>query len=189
MINISFEEQIEFLKAWIGISLIFTILFRNYNAGLLNIFIICLLTVGVGVLLHELAHKLSANYFKANSEFKSDTKMLLGGLFIAFLGFVFVIPGAVHLKGYLTRAQSGIISLAGPLTNLLLALLFIPFLYLNGLFFIVGYFGFFINSFLGLFNMIPFGPFDGAKVYVWNKRVYFATTIILLIMTISTYLI
>lgn len=189
MINISFEEQIEFLKAWIGISFVFTILFRNYNIGLLNIFIISFLTVGIGVLLHELAHKLTANYFKANSEFKSNPKMIFLGVLMSFIGFVFIVPGAVHLKGYLTRAQSGIISLAGPLTNLLLALLFIPFLYLKGLFFIVGYFGFFINSFLGLFNMIPFGPFDGAKVYIWNKKAYFAVTIALLTMTIFSYLI
>ncbi|MFT4261273.1 MAG: metalloprotease [Candidatus Woesearchaeota archaeon] len=189
MINISREELIEFLKAWLAISLAFTILLRNMNIGLVNVFLISTMTVGIGIVLHELAHKLIAEYYRCRAEFKSDNKMLIAALLMAFLGFIFVVPGAVHIKGYVTRAQSGIISLFGPLTNLVLALLFIPFLYLEGLFFVVGYFGFMINSFLGLFNMIPFGPFDGAKVWIWNKVAYVVTAIILLIMTISSYLI
>lgn len=63
-------------------------------------------------------------------------------------------------------AKVGKISAAGPIVNIALAVLFslIP-----GIF---GAYGFRINSWLALFNMIPFGMFDGAKVWRWNRGVY-----------------
>ncbi|MFW6283279.1 MAG: peptidase M50, partial [Minisyncoccales bacterium] len=36
------------------------------------------------------------------------------------------------------------------------------------------YQGFFINSWLGLFNLIPVRPFDGFNVFKWNKVVFFS---------------
>jgi Zn-dependent protease len=32
--------------------------------------------------------------------------------------------------------------------------------------------------------MIPVGPFDGAKIYRWNRTAYFIVAILLLLMTI-----
>jgi len=32
--------------------------------------------------------------------------------------------------------------------------------------------GCWINSYMALFNMIPFGDFDGLKVFSWNKAVW-----------------
>jgi Zn-dependent protease len=52
--------------------------------------------------------------------------MLLLALGMSFLGFVFAAPGAVHIKGYINKMQNGIFSLAGPLMNLILALVFLP---------------------------------------------------------------
>ena len=33
--------------------------------------------------------------------------------------------------------------------------------------------GFFVNSLLAMFNMLPFGIFDGRKVMAWNKTVFY----------------
>ena len=41
-----------------------------------------------------------------------------------------------------------------------------------GLLRILAFYGFFINSWLALFNMIPVWNFDGAKVLKWDKKVY-----------------
>ena len=38
---------------------------------------------------------------------------------------------------------------------------------------LIGSYGFMINSWLALFNLIPFGNFDGVKILRWNKAVYF----------------
>jgi hypothetical protein len=35
-----------------------------------------------------------------------------------------------------------------------------------------------VNSSLALFNLIPFGPFDGAKIFKWNRLVWLITAII-----------
>ena len=38
--------------------------------------------------------------------------------------------------------------------------------------------GFQINAWLGLFNLIPFGPFDGAKVLEWSQPVFAGAVIV-----------
>ena len=85
------------------------------------------------------------------------------------IGFIFAAPGAVMISGQVTRRENGIISLAGPATNYVLAGLFaaatLLFPVLAGILTI----GFHINAWLGLFNMIPFGNFDGLKIFHWSR--------------------
>ena len=67
--------------------------------------------------------------------------MWVGGLLFALVtafavGFVFVAPGAVYIHGnYIKNSENGKISLAGPATNIILALLFlsIPMFFPNSL--------------------------------------------------------
>ena len=189
MIEIRREEIFELIAGWIGISIIFSVLYWNTNIGLVNVFILSLITAGLAFIVHELSHKFVAIYYKCTAIFKVDYKMLLAGLFMSFLGFLFIVPGSVVVRGFVTRAQNAIIALAGPVSNIILGLLFIPFMFLSGLFGVIGYFGFLINSVLGLFNMIPYGPFDGAKVIVYSKVMYIVVTLILLLMFIVGLLI
>ena len=44
----------------------------------------------------------------------------------------------------------------------------------------IGSYGFRINTWLGLFNLLPFAMFDGKKIFVWNKVVYGVLVIIAL---------
>jgi Zn-dependent protease len=109
--------------------------------------------------------------------------MLLVSILIAFLGVFFAAPGAVWHRGYLTKRQSGLIALAGPATNMVLSLIF-----LFGLvalsagsarpadwMLLLCFIGFKLNAWIGLFNMIPAGPFDGAKVLNWNVIIFGVT--------------
>jgi Zn-dependent protease len=48
-------------------------------------------------------------------------------------------------------------------------------------------FGIQLNAFLGLFNMIPFEPFDGASIRNWSNRVWLAQVIGLVFMLILGY--
>ena len=177
----------ELTKAWLAISIAFTILLTGTELGLLPTFFLSLLTVGLGFLLHELAHKTVAQRYGCHAEFRANNGMLLLAIAISFVGFVFAAPGAVMIKGFLTKRENGIVSVAGPLTNLVLALLFLPLGFMDGLLGAIGSYGFIINSWLGLFNMIPMFPLDGAKVWNWNKLVYLTVAGVLLFMVISAF--
>lgn len=161
------------IKAWGAISIAFGIVLSGgiFSAGFITMLLISALTVGLGFLLHELAHKLFAQHYGCFAEFRSFDSMLMLAIVMSFFGFVFVAPGAVMIAGPVGRRRNGIISAAGPAMNLILAVLF-----LLGLVFIsdsdVFKYGYLINTWLGLFNMLPFWNFDGKKILNWNKPVY-----------------
>ena len=138
-------------------------------------FLLSLATVGVAFLLHELAHKVVAVRFGQDAEFRADYGML--GLAVAggLAGFLFAAPGAVHHRGYITPRENGLIAVAGPLTNVALAagsLALVPVAP------DVGNYGLFINVLLAGFNMIPFGPLDGATVLAWSPVAYALSAVV-----------
>ena len=45
----------------------------------------------------------------------------------------------------------------------------------------------FINTFLAVFNMIPFGVMDGLKVFMWNKIIWAITFAAAAALTVYTY--
>jgi len=173
--------------AWILLSIAFAVLFTGANNLFSTVFIVFLvisaLTVGIGFLLHELMHKYVAQGYGLFAEFQAFYKMIFLAIGLAFFGFIIAAPGAVMIRGLINREKNGKISVAGPITNIVLAVIFlIPLLLLNvdpdsitRLFFSLG---FRINALLALFNMIPVMPFDGAKVIEWSKPVFYTTVII-----------
>lgn len=168
------NELVEFAKAWIGTALAFAVLYRGLPLSFITIFLLTALTAGLGVILHELMHRVVARRFGATAHFVANDAMLVISIVIAFSGFLFAAPGAVWHTGMLTKRQLGLIAAAGPITNMVLAVLF------AGAFLVAGVgdasplvmfgllVGYSVNSILGVFNMLPFGPIDGAKVLNWS---------------------
>tara|TARA_Y100000034_G_scaffold87295_1_gene104690 strand:+ start:4203 stop:4799 length:597 start_codon:yes stop_codon:yes gene_type:complete len=192
------DEIKDLFFAWLMISLAFAILFSGISSLFSNpiIFIIslgmALFTSGIGFLLHELMHKYVAQSYGFYAEFKAFYNMLFLAVAFSFFGFILAAPGAVFIRGFITREENGKISLAGPMTNILLAIIFLVFLLIfttNGILGLFLNYGLMINSLLALFNMIPFMPFDGKKVYDWNKAAYFITIILALGLFLSRYII
>lgn len=188
------DDNLELLKAWVGTSLAFAIYLSRgqiLNSFFLYALAISSITTGIGFLLHELAHRIVARRFGAQAHFVANNGWLLISIAISFLGIFIAAPGAVWHRGYLTVRQGGLIALAGPATNLALALVFIagffvlpPSANILGMRLVdVCRVGYSINAWLGLFNMIPAGPFDGAKVLAWDWRVFGATVAIGLLLT------
>ena len=139
---------------------------------------VSLASVGVAFLLHELAHKVVAVRFGQVAAFKADYGMLFLAVMSALAGFLFAAPGAVVHRGRITARENGLIALAGPVTNVLLAAVFLPlFLFGPGLLELVGGRGLSINLLLAGFNMIPYGPLDGRKVLRWSTPVYVAAAV------------
>ena len=76
------------------------------------------------------------------------------------------------IHGQVTRKENGIISAAGPLTNFSLAMIFMGLMFYLPTWGFIFNIGFFINLWLGLFNLIPFGNFDGIKILHWNRYIW-----------------
>jgi len=143
-----------------------------------------------GFLLHELAHKWMAEQYGCWAEYRGNKNGLYFALAMsALLGWLLAAPGAVMVSGRVTDRQNGIIAAVGPITNIVIALVFLPVFILtnsmDGQISILNELARFIviiNLILAGFNMIPFQPLDGSKVIVWNKAAYFG--IILAIVSI-----
>jgi len=149
------------------------------TAALVEVFALSLATVGVAFLLHELAHKVVAVRFGQLAAFRADYGMLFLAVMAGMAGFFFAAPGAVVHRGRITERENGLIALAGPVTNLALAVAFAPvYLLVDGGFVAaVGAMGVSINLLLAGFNMLPYGPLDGRKVVAWSKSVYVAVAV------------
>lgn len=188
------NDNLELLKAWAGTTAAFAIVQTGASNIISPQFVLNLLISGVvcglGFVLHELAHRIVARGYGAQAHFVADVRWLILSIVISFAGFFIAAPGAVWHRGYLSSRQSGLIALAGPVTNLALALIFLlifPVLYLLGLrddwVFTLCLIGVSLNAWMGLFNMIPAGPFDGAKVLAWNQVVFGVTVAVGIVMT------
>ncbi len=189
LFSTSSTEITDIMKAWFAISIAFGIVLGGLKFLFFKAFIISAIAVGLGFLLHELSHKIVARIYKYKAEFRSFDEMLFLSVIMSFFGFVIAAPGAVMIqaKTY-NKEHNGKISAAGPLMNILLSILFLSIiLLLNGsellkssissiinlpIIYSIPLIGFFVNSWLALFNMIPVWQFDGAKVFKWNKIVY-----------------
>ena len=167
------REWYDLLKAWVATTVIFSILFSP--DAVFRMLPTAAVIVALAFVGHELAHRYMARSYGCWAEFRSNDQMLVLGIFMSFLGFVFLAPGAVMFTGAVTEKQRGKISYAGPAVNLGLALLFglingmVP---LGGLLGTAVVLGFKVNAWLAFFNLLPLPYFDGQKVWAWNRTVY-----------------
>lgn len=185
-IEFSERELRDLGAAWLALGIASTFVFRNELASGLftGVFAVetavvtlalSMGTVGIGFLLHELAHKVVAIQFGRIAEFRADYTMLALAVGASLAGFLFAAPGAVYHGGRdISPRQNGLIAVAGPLTNLGLAVVFFPLLLVSGdgLLYQAGQLGVSVNLLLAGFNMIPFGPLDGRKVLGWSIVVF-----------------
>lgn len=183
------RERRDLLIAWLALAAAFTLArFHGLRLDPLLIivtFLIALGTAGIAFIIHEMAHKFSAMKFGFWAEFQKDSTMLVVAVVTAALvGIVFAAPGAtVIYGGSITREQNGKISLAGPLSNLLLL---IPFaiLYLigsstqNWILTSIAVSGILINAMIAAFNLLPLGPLDGAKILAWNPAFFIGMVLV-----------
>ena len=125
-INFTRHELSDLLKAWLVLSLAFAILLTGPKFSLLFVkhLMISAFTVGAGFLLHELSHKFLAQKYGCRAEFRAFPLMLAITIFSSLFGFIFAAPGAVFIGGNISSKKNGQVSLAGPLTNIFLAIAF-----------------------------------------------------------------
>jgi Zn-dependent protease len=151
------------------------------SSGIIGLFFVAaLVAVATGVGLHEIAHKVIAQRYGNWAEFRYNLRGLGIAFMFAVFGLIIAAPGATLVSGVVSRQQNGRISAAGPVSNILVAVVFLiasatimrgvasfDLLLLLARFIFVSTWQ--INLILAGFNMIPILPFDGAKVWGWNK--------------------
>ncbi|MBR1610109.1 MAG: site-2 protease family protein [Methanobrevibacter sp.] len=164
---------------------------------MLNMLPIVMVGVGAGFILHELGHKFVSMKYGYWAEFKLWPQGLIFALVTSFFGFVFAAPGAVYTyANYMTDEINGKISIAGPIVNIVLAIVFIAiaaaiypsafYSETSALIFIICAVGYSVNSFLAVFNLLPIGNLDGSKVLNWNIGIWVVTIAIAGILTLMS---
>ncbi len=180
------------------LTLAFTILFSGGSEGLvlaiedlsfLYFFVISFLAVVTAFFFHEMAHKFLAQRYGCWAEYSYSVMGLVLAIATSMFRIIFAAPGAVIIGGPITQEQNGKISTAGPATNLTIGAIFTGFYFItnpmnievfpNGIglgtiFYLLGL----INVVLGGFNLIPFPPMDGSKIFRWNIALYVMLVII-----------
>ncbi|HOD01578.1 MAG TPA: site-2 protease family protein [bacterium] len=130
----------------------------------------------VSISIHEFSHAFVANALGDSTAKKGGRLTLnpkahldpIGMLFLLLLGFGWGKPVPFdpnNLKN--PRRDSALVSLAGPASNLILAVIISLILKLakaDNIFGLFLYMTAFYNLILGFFNLIPLGPLDGNKI-------------------------
>jgi Zn-dependent protease len=155
----------------------------------MSIFSICLTA---SFLVHELAHKITAQKRGLWAEFRLTTWGTIMTIISVFLPFKMIAPGAMMISGPVDKKSMLKISIAGPITNIILAPVFFTVsLVLQqtapGYSFVLGFAGF-ISAFMAIWNLIPFGPLDGLKILSADKKAWVSVFIPSLVLTIYGYL-
>ena len=209
-----FQEVLEFAVSIVWLAIAFGI-FLNGGidafkdiASLRTSILESLVVVFFAFVLHELAHRIAARRYGFYAVYHVWIPGLILAMGSALIGFLFAAPGGVHIlireDTAENRAKLGKCSLAGPVVNMVLslmfgivAIIFIAFMrsYLTSTgadtsqlapwvntFLAICVIGVEINSWLAFINLIPWGNFDGLKIYRWNKKVWLITFILSIVL-------
>lgn len=198
MMEFSRNEIRDLLIALVVLSFSFAIASVGIDAhGIISIFPIVVVGVATGFILREIGQKFVAMKCGCEAEFKLWPIGLLIAFATAFIGMVFAFPGEIRtFPGQITDEINGKVGIAGPLANMMLALIFIviaaliyPFSLhsiILHLIFLICTVGFSVNSFLAAFNLLPIYSLDGIKVLKWDAKIWIVVFAIAVIMMLSS---
>ena len=168
-------SRTELLHLSVGIGVFFIIEASSLLRFGLPILMIVAALTALAFILHELAHKFTAQHFGLWSEFRIDQFGALLSLITVFSPFKIIAPGTVVVFGSrVTMEGMGKIALAGPLANIIQVLIFT----LLSQFSPHLWFAAVLNADLALFNLIPMSILDGRKIYIWSKKAWATTFVI-----------
>ncbi len=144
----------------------------------------------VSFLAHEIGHKIMGQKNGLWAEFRLTTWGAVLTLVSVFLPFKMISPGAMMLAGQPNGDEIVKISIAGPAINIIFssALLGLALALPFSLFVSMLFFAAYINAFMAVFNLIPFGILDGYKIFSFNKKLWALAFVPSVILTVFTYL-
>ena len=225
MFNFSFDKRVIYII--LGIMVLSMVVQYLANPGMLFSLLISVPGVLIAITFHEFAHAFVADKLGDDTARREGRLSLnpfdhldpIGTVLLLFAGFGWGKPVHVNPKNY-TRKMSmekgeALVSIAGPIMNFLLAIIFAIIYYgiikLAGVSFIYSTMGGIIMSLisatvsinvgLGLFNLIPLPPLDGSKVimpflpfnakqwFINNEQIFYIIFVVLWITGLTSYII
>ncbi len=140
--------------------------------------------------IHEIAHKVTAQRQGLWAEFRLTLWGAVLTCISILIPFKIISPGAVMISGPASMDDIGKISIAGPLTNIILSTAFLGLTFAPSPYYPIFAVGTFFNGYIAVFNLIPMGILDGYKIFRWNKAIWvsaFAISVALAIMGYYVY--
>ena len=188
MFNFSFDKRVIYVV--IAILVLSTIMTYISNPGALFGLLASIPGVLIAITFHEFAHGFAA-YKLGDNTAKNEGRLSLnpfdhldpiGSLMLLFAGFGWGKPVHVNPRNYTRKISmekgEAIVSAAGPIMNLLLAIIFTLIYYaiykfagaeflsstIGGIIMLLISATISVNIGLGVFNLIPLPPLDGSKI-------------------------
>lgn len=144
------------------------------------------LAVTVAFIFHELAHRFAARRLNCSAVYKLWIPGIVFGFLMMLVDVKLALVGAVVISTYKfgrwgmksrypSIREIGLVSVSGPLANLILASAFKAIsvnLVLGAE--LVAAFGYLatINLWIAFFNLMPIKPLDGSQIFFWNPRIW-----------------
>lgn len=173
------ETGYHFLLAWLGFSFVLWMISIRHDVSWLNSIPFVLGVAGVSIFVHELSHKIVANSLGIKTIFKVWASGLIFSAFIALSGTFLPFYGSTYIRqtdwAYNRDIKRmGLIYIAGPVVSLVIAFCFLGLTHWTNAesLVVLGIVGFWTNFVIVLFNLIPISPFDGRKIFLWNKTIW-----------------
>ena len=225
MFNFSFDKRVIYII--LGIMVLSMVVQYVSQPGLLFSLLISVPGVLIAITFHEFAHAFVADRLGDDTARREGRLSLnpldhldpIGTVLLLFAGFGWGKPVHVNPRNY-TRKMSmekgeALVSIAGPVMNFLLAIIFAIIYYgiykFAGISFLMSTMGGIIMSLisatvsinvgLGLFNLIPLPPLDGSKVimpflpykakefFINNEQIFYIVFVVLWITGLTSYII
>ncbi len=212
--SIEGTELVDLFLSLAALTIAFAILGERRLPGA-EVFFISAVGTGTGFLFHELAHKYVAQRYGYWAEYRANRSGLLLIIIMAFVGLIFAAPGAVMIHKAHARSEDLWsaserwetkqpepakaekkemlwIALAGPMTNIALVVFFLFFLESDAasgsLLHSAANFALFINLTLAAFNLLPFGPLDGKKIFDSSRAIWAMIAVPTILVALPVYL-
>jgi Zn-dependent protease len=151
----------------------------------LDTLVMYIFIAGFVTIFHDLAHRHYAIKYKSVTEYKVwGFGTLVAFLTAFFIGITYAVPARTLINGAskMSLKEQAVVYLSGPLVSAILAFGFLLLVPMGGTLRTIGLLGVSMNLLSAVYSLTPFNPMDGNKVYRWNKVLWAATFVPLLIL-------
>jgi PKD repeat protein len=156
----------------------------------LEMVLIYIVVGAISVILHDFAHR----YYATTHGHDADTQFWGLGTAIMFLtAWLYGNAFAASYRNLVKRGnedeprEMGIEMVAGPVVSIILMIVFLAMVGMGGVWEVAGGIGFSINLVTAVYSLMPIETMDGKAIWHWNRGIYLALFIPMIVFYFITY--